>query len=239
MLEIILKGGGRHPNAYSSAWRFHVSLRIDLCTASPTPVDARIFIGISETLRVNMGFLSLRYSLVLLLVVTSSTQFTQGARMRRRRGSADGESQGIINLKSEPEMAEKKEQSPSPKKLSRRQQMMKTIGLTAYKIALFNTSAQNLTNNASMTAILERKWRQELAAKRYLEDKIDRLQLLMNETLHNVKGAEAKKEKEKHKKEHDEEEENQDASATDDDDDTESKHDWKSLDRKLRERIPE
>ena len=107
-------------------------------------------------------------------------------------------------------MAGKKEQSPSPKKLSRRQQMMKTIGLTAYKIALFNTSAQNLTNNASMTAILERKWRQELEAKRYLETKIDKLQSLMNETLRNVRGAEAKKEKEKREKEHEQEEEHQD-----------------------------
>ena len=116
--------------------------------------------------------------------------------------------------------------------------MMKTIGLTAYKIALFNTSAQNLTNNVSITSILERKWRQELAAKQYLEDKIGRLQSLMNETLHNIRGAEVKKEKEKHKEEHEHQEENQDASANDDDDDKESNHDWKSLDRKLRERIP-
>ena len=185
-----------------------------------------------------MAFLCLRYSLVLLLAVTSSIQLTQGARMRRGRGSADGGSQGIINLKSGPTIGGEKGQSPSPQKLSRRQKMMKTIGLTAYKIALFNTSAQNLTNNVSITSILERKWRQELAAKQYLEDKIGRLQSLMNETLHNIRGAEVKKEKEKHKEEHEHQEENQDASANDDDDDKESNHDWKSLDRKLRERIP-
>lgn len=185
-----------------------------------------------------MRSLSLRYCLLLLLAVTSSIQLTQGARMRRRSGSADGGSQGIINLKSEPETAGNKVKSPSPLKLSKRQEMMKSFGLTAYKIAFFNTTAQNITNNASITTILERKWRQELEAKRYLETKIDRLQSLMNETLRNVRGAEAKKEKEKREKEHEQEEEHQDASAADDDD-TESKHDWKSLDRKLRERIPQ
>ena len=60
---------------------------------------------------------------------------------------------------------------------------LKNLGLNAYKIALFNTSAENTTSNISISHIMEQKWRKELSLKTVLETKVDKLQKLMNETL--------------------------------------------------------
>jgi hypothetical protein len=116
-----------------------------------------------------------------------------------------------------------------PAKLSKRQKLLKNMGLAAYRIALFNTTAQNMTANVSISNIMEQKWRKELSAKKMLETKVDKLQQLMNETLGELRGAEKKKAEEKKAPE--------DSAVSEED--KESKHDWKSLENKLRERIPE
>ena len=116
-----------------------------------------------------------------------------------------------------------------PAKMSKRQKILKNMGLTAYRIALFNTTAQNMTANVSISNIMEQKWRKELSAKKMLETKVDKLQQLMNETLSELRGAEKKKSEEKKEQE----------DSTVPEEDKESKHDWKSLENKLRERIPE
>ena len=103
------------------------------------------------------------------------------------------------------------------------------MGLAAYKLALFNTTAQNMTANVSISNIMEQKWRKELSAKNMLQTKVDKLQQLMNETLSELRGAEKKKAEEKKAPE----------DSTVPEEDKESKHDWKSLENKLRERIPE
>ena len=118
-----------------------------------------------------------------------------------------------------------------PTALSRRQKLLKNLGLNAYKIALFNTSAENTTSNISISHIMEQKWRQELSLKTVLETKVDKLQKLMNETLTSLRAKDQKKGKKENVVEKTDEENEEEYK--------ESKHDWKSLEGKLKQRIPD
>ena len=78
---------------------------------------------------------------------------------------------------------------------------------------------------------MEQKWRKELSLKTVLETKVDKLQKLMNETLTSLRAKDQKKEKKENVVEKTDEENEEEYK--------ESKHDWKSLEGKLKQRIPD